>query len=612
MAIKKQKTKPVNTDGDTIDFVVRNHEAGVKYRDKFKGTWTEIIQQIRCCHPSAWSEKEEWMSKVFIPQQAKKSETAIAYLDKMLFGVKRFFNILGVEIRDKEKEGAMMDLYDVVMDRGNFYLENDFILQEGSQIGTGFLKMLVRPDRTGIDFVWRSAFNISFDPSCGYNFYKSKYVCDEYKKTINELVDELKKPNPLYSRESIQKIIDAGVVAGKAEGKADEDLVAVKGIDGTDQVIISKDWYEVNLVEYWGLAKQKYTVDDGKETIEKFKMVDKIITIVNDSIKIRDVENPYGFHPFFPCRVKPRGYDTYGLGFCENTRDLQELTNSMINLGFDSLKMCSMDIAVIDATKIKDPDSIEYKPMATWMVKGPPQQAVMLARQGISALTQIIQGLTVLDQFDQEASGVLRQVQGAPQLTGGGSETLGEYQAKLAMIDNRFLKIGRFIERDYIEPMLKGIYKIIFNPQFFNQMLIDRILGVKEEEIVIGVDPMTGQPIKGIQVKSKLNFDEIVELGDMGFDFKAVGMTQFSKAIETLQKLKELLMIVVKTPQLMVMSKVDEIFKRVLQSAEIGDYQDLIKSDEDIKKIMDIINNGQPQGAMNGQGQPAPVGQMQG
>lgn len=597
--IEIQPINVVDPDTELVEFVKRNHSNAVTYRQKFTPIWDKIVKQIRCVHPDDWGNKDDWQSKIFIPQQAKKTETAASYLDKMLFGQKRFFSIVGNEGKDKERDGFIADLYDTIFDRGNFYLENDFILGEGCNIGTAFCKVLVKPDRTGLDFIWRSAYNISFDPTCGYNFYKAKYVCDEYKKTINELVDELKKPNPLYSRSAVQKVIKAAEEAGK--GKADQDLCAVKSIDGTEQVQISKDWFELNIVEYWGKVKTSFK---DKEGIEKYSMVDKIVVTVNDRIKIRDVENPYGFIPIFTCRVKPRGYDTYGLGFCENTLDLQELTNSMINLGFDSLKLCSMDIAVVDATKIKDPASIEYRPMATWLVKGDPRQAVMLSRQGISALGEIIRGLTVLDQFDQEASGVLRQVQGAPELAGSGSETLGEFQAKLAMVDNRFLKVGRFIERDYIEPLLKGVFKIIFNPKFFNQQLIDRILGFKEVDSLVQ-DHMTGQSVQIKQQVSKLNFDEVANAGDMSFDFKAVGMTQYAKAVETLQKLKELLTEVIKNPQLGIIAKVDEIFKRVLQAAEIGDYQDLIKSDDEIKQIMNSIYQGAPNGQ---QGPAGPAG----
>jgi hypothetical protein len=331
--------------------------------------------------------------------------------------------------------------------------------------------------------------------------------------------------------------------------------------------------------------------------------------VVNDKFLIRDDDNDYGFKPFFGCRTKLRKYDYYGLGFCENSMDLQELMNSMVNLGFDSLKICSMDIAMINENEVKDKSSIEYKPMAIWRFKSDPRAAVQLSRQGISALGEIIRGITVLDQFQQEASGVLRQISGQET---GGNGTLGEYNAKLAMADNRFLKVARMIEKDYIVPMVRGVFKILFNPKFFNQELVDRIIGVRmEKQQIIGMD---GMPVEVEVEVPKLNFDEIAAARDMALDFKATGMTQFVSRLETIQKLKELLMEAVKVPQLQVITKVDEVFKRILQMSEIPDFEELVKSDEEIKAIFNqIYAGGQAGQPMPGQGmpnQPMPMGAM--
>ena len=580
----KDGSKPVleakpNPDADIIAYVNECQQAGDKYRRQFKTRWDDIEAQIRCEHPEAWAKKEDWQSKVFVPQQSKTSETAQAYLDKMLFGSKRFYGIQGTEERDKEEEAAIEDLFDNVMNRGDFFIENDFVLNEGcSGPGTSFIKLLCNPQRTGITFAWRSVYNLTFDPSCGHKLENAKWIIDEYKRPLQDLINNAGTEKSLYSKEAIQSLLDDAEDAGRS--LSEQALVTVKGIDGTD-VSIDPKYKEVNLVEYWGSIK-----DSDK------KYSEKIVTVANGRIVLRNVPNEYGFKPFFACRIKPRKYDFYGLGFLDNVTDLQELTNSLVNLGFDSLKMCSMDIAIVDVTKVKNPASIEYRPMAIWEMKGNPRESVLLTRQGISALGEVIRGLTVLDQFNQEATGVLRQVQGAPQLGGGGSETLGEYQAKLSMIDNRFLKIARFIERDYIEPLLSGMFRILFNPKFFSQSIVDRILGTKE--ITIGQDPMTGQPIK--QNVSKLDFNKISRQGEAGYDFSAYGMTQFSKSIETLQKLKELLQVVVATPQLQILFNIKELVKRTLRAAEIQDYEDLMKSEEEITSIMNQVYSGQQGG----------------
>lgn len=613
---KKESVKVKEHSGrdlSLVEFVKDCNQAGKTYRDKFSPDWTAIESQIRCQHPDDWEDKEDWQSKVFIPQQSKISETAGAYLDKILFGQPMFFDIQGVEKRDKEKEGYLSELFLTLLNRGDFYSENDFILKEGVDIGTSFLKMTVAPDRMGLRFTWRSPFYLKFDPSCGHNFYNAKWIIDEYPKTLGEIIDSVNSPYPIYTKERVEAMLEMmhSEVNQVMESDGEKAIAQIKSFDGTEMLIPQK-YMSVNISEFWGKVKVDIETDiDGdkgkKKTIKSFKYEDRIVAVVNDKFVLRDDPNDYGFNPFFILRTKTRKYDTYGLGFCHNSMDLQDLMNSMVNLGFDSLKICSMDIVMIDETQVKDKSSIEYKPLAVWRFKGNPNQAVSMTRQGMSALGEIIRGITVLDQFQQEASGVLRQIQGAE---AGGSSTLGEYQAKLAMADNRFLKVARTIEKDYIIRVVKGMHKIVFNPKFFNQRMIDRLLGVKEEEVEIPT--LDGGVETVVNESPKLDFNEIVKMSDFGFDFKATGMTQFVSRLENLQKMKELLIETVKTPQLMIISKIDEIYKRTLQAAEIQDYQDLIKSDDEIKAIMDQIYGGQggQQQPQEGQGLPPEMQQQ--
>lgn len=608
---KKDETPKVDHDAALVAYVNECHTAGDKHRGKFKTRWDEIEAQIRCVHPEGWAEKEEWQTKVFVPQQSKTSETAQAYLDKMLFGAKRFFGIQGTEQRDKDEEAAIEELFDNFLERGGFPLENDFVLNEScSGPGTSFIKITVNPNRTGLVFTWRSAYNLTLDPAACHKLDYAQYIVDEYERPLQTLIDDVQKGTSIYSKAKIQALVRAAENAGQSLSNVA--LATVKGFDGT-AVMIDPAYKIVKLKEFWGMAKVRETKKaekEGEKDAETETWDDRIIVVANSTLCIRNDHNDYGFKPFFGCRVKPRKYEYYGLGFLDNVVDLQELTNSLINLGFDSLKMCSMDIAIIDETKVKDPASIEYRPMAVWKMKGNPRDSVLMTRQGVSALAEIVRALTVLDQFNQEATGVLRQVQGAPALSGGSGETLGEYQAKLAMIDNRFLKIARFIERDYIEPMLRGIFKITFNPQFFNQNLVDRIIGKKT---VTAPDPANpqGPPIKAEM--PKLDFAKIAGQGEMGYDFSAYGMTQFSKSLETLQKLRELLEIVVKTPQLQILFNIKELVKRTLRAAEIQDFEDLMKSDDEISTIMGQIysgTTGAPGAPAPGQppaGEPAPA-----
>ena len=164
-----------------------------EYRDRFKPTWEEIEKQIRQEPPEEWDKKEDWQSKVYLGLQAKTSETAFANLSAMLFPSDRFYEIRGVESRDRELEGNLETLIQNVMYRGGFYQEKDFMLEEGSDLGTSFLKILSRKNKDGIDFVWRSCFDCLVDPQARHKWEQSRYWVDQYKKDISYVLEEINR-----------------------------------------------------------------------------------------------------------------------------------------------------------------------------------------------------------------------------------------------------------------------------------------------------------------------------------------------------------------------------------------------------------------------------------
>ena len=68
----------------------------------------------------------------------------------------------------------------------------------------------------------------------------------------------------------------------------------------------------------------------------------------------------------------------------------------------------------------------------------------------------------------------------------------------------------------------------------------------------------------------------------MELDFKPVGVTQFTDKMETLSKLKEALQATLQDPTLKSMTKVDVLWKKLWQASEIPDYDEFLKSKDDI------------------------------
>lgn len=582
------------SDEEIIDFCLQCKKAGIAYRDQFKTTWDEIENQVRCVLPDSYKLKDDWQTKIFIPMQAKDSEVAQAYLNKMVFGKTQNFDITGVEGDDSDDAQQLVTLISTAMINGGFQFENKFVMNEAVDIGTGWMKMTV--DAKGdLKYVWVSNYKALVDPKCGHNLDKARFWIDQRERDISDILRDAKAGRGMYKKDIVGKFLDAAItelesLKGKGETvvkDVKEAMTVVRSIDGTNEtpVQIPAKYATVSIDEYYLDLPNK----DG--LYEK-----RIVSILNDKFILRNDENGWGFIPAQWCRIKPRKYECYGKGYLESTRGLQDLANSCINLGFDSLKISSMDIIVIDQSKVSDPTSIKYKPLAVWKMKD--INAVKITRSNMSAISDILKGLQVIDQIKQDSTGVTRHAEGSPSLSGSGggtNETLGEYQAKLAAIDQRFLDVGRFIEADYVVPLIRKTFRAIQNAAIFDQKKVNRILGMRTVD-----DGVTdGGVFKKIGTKQipKMDIEKIRKVDEMELDFKPVGVTQFADKLETLQKLKEALMACEQSPTLSALTKVDVLWKKLIQASELPDYDEILKSKEEIQA--DIQKQAQSQQPAN-------------
>jgi len=519
------------------------------YRRNFEDEWSEIEKQVNCIEPDEWDDKEDWQTKIFIGMQSKTSETAAAMFSEIMFPRKQFYSIIGVGEEDRQLVNDLTRLINSLLERGKFYLHNDYVQQESIDLGTSFMKVVATGD--GLEFSWRSVLNCLVDPDAIVDFSKSKFWAEEYIKDIEEILAE----KEYYGDVKLQLLED---LAKQSYRKLDSDTIMYNEV-GFD---VSKSLRGVKILEYW--TKKK------------------ILIIANDNYVLKEEENPYGCIPVVMSRKKRRKYHIYGKGYHYNTRGLQELMNSIINFGFDSLKINSFDIILLDRSAIADASTIEYKPLAVWEMKaGRIENGVKIQRNPQSAIHDIFKGMLIIDQFHQEISGVTKHAQGAPTLSKGEQETLGEYQLKLQAISKRFLKVAREDEEDYVVPLLRLVFKIITNPKLFNQKIADRILGYNEETLEIP-DPITGQTIKQrIQVPKLM----LKNLGEMDIDFIAVGTTRFEVKLNTLAKLKDAMAMIMSSEDLMFEWKIEKVFERYMELLDIPDFASMKRSEEEKEEI---------------------------
>ncbi len=589
-AVYVKKYNPSEEDKRIIDYVMDFAHSSEMYRENFTARWKKIEDQLRCIHPAEWVDKKNWQTRVFLPQAAKTSETAASKLEEILYTSGRNYDIRGVEYNDRKKDGYTMTLIDNILSRGGYTVQRSFCTQEFIDIGTSFLKFTMNAARDGLIFTWRSVYNCLPDPLARHDFYKSKGWIDVIKKDLGELINDAQtNPNALYSVADIKNLINESEDHAMTT-KSDEELAMIRDIDNTRDVYVFRDYKDVTLYEYWGLVPVQRIATDpetGLETIY-YEYKEMQVTIANGRCLIRKVSNAekdggFGFIPVVLGRTKRRKFDLFGKGYFDNTTDLQELMNSMVCLGFDSLKISGMDIVAIDEDKVTDPTSIVYDPMAIWKGKGNPREWVDIRRTGLSAMSDIMRGLGFIDSIYQDATGVTRHAQGAaptPGTPGGGTETLGEYEAKSMQVDKRFLQQAKIIEEEFILPLIRYIYRIIRNPKLFKQSDIDRILGY-----VITPEPLTNLQGETIGIKEVKKTPKLLQSElpneDMQLDFTVFGVSQYYAKLELVNTFKQIIAMAQVNP--LVLQKLDfnKIFERYFQLLNVPDYQELIKVSTD-------------------------------
>lgn len=596
--VKEPVTKTPNND-DLIVFIKDCIQSGKAYRDKFIPGWDSVQKKIELEKPDAWANKEDWQTQQVLPFTANASDTVFSKLKKLFFSG-NFFDATGQEGDDKEYVQYLIQLMKAVLDQAKFASENDNVLQHGVDFGGGFMKVLAKPQKDGVTLVWRSPYNCLCDPDCGNNFNKSKWWIDEWEEDLGDIIDEARKPGGLYDKDEVQKMLDAGAVQVKPNST--DALVTIKSIDGTTDVQLPAAYKKVTVHEFWGRVKVPAERNGGDGAKPEYigsvdyKLEPRVITMLSEQYIVRNDKNEYGLIPAFMLATRKRKFEVYGHGFPARGISLNELAESMVNLGFDAQKLDAMHITAIEKAAVADGDwdTIEHRPNALWIVKN--VNSIKFPNRGaVSPLIEILRGVGFLEQMHQDATGSTRQAQGSTPLLGQGeSDTLGEYKLKLEATDDKFITEGKRIEEDYVKPLLTHIYNIMVNPKLFTQEAADKILGKKTVQVDVPELDANGQPVPdpntGLPTMSPETVENVTKLPldklskEIGVDFRLIGVTQLQEAKALIDQLNEVLRFTQGMPMFQQYIQTYELLKRIFQVLRLPDVDKILKTPEKVQE----------------------------
>lgn len=567
------------TDEDLVKYVLEAKRRAEEFRNAYTAQFDERVNAYNCKHPEEWEKKEKWQTRVFIPLEHKNVEVGTAMLGKMLFSQKDFFEIAGFNPEEDDLRESLKDFVVHLLQKGNFYNIAMLALKEACITSTSFLKTIdVSKDKNDftLNFIPRTVYDVLIDPSVSMYWVNSRYKIDQFERDVSDIIS-----NPLYEYgkkyfEDIKKNVYTNKNFAELNRKALED-VRDNPIDAT---------YKPHfLLEFHGKVKDPVTQED----------VDMIVTVCDDKFIIRRDELEEDEDAYDVIRVNPIPKQFYGTGLIGKDLDVQKLANGVINLWMDNWKLSAMKMMAVDPAGDVRWDTIRFEPAAIWQAA---KTAVTPIDVGVAV--DGLNALGILDQLSQETTGLTKTAQGAS--SPGADETLGEVQIKLARSDARFVNIAKFIEAEFLGRFIKKV--VTYTIQNCPQPYVDKVMGFKEVERKIPI------PVVGDIVQQAQNFvNKVFKIRrldlehirnnygkkgkEVALDFYPIGISRFSIKADEQARYKELLMGVLGNESLGMMFDVRKTIKRCFQRMGFDDISDLLKSDEEIEKILASIQEGQ-------------------
>jgi hypothetical protein len=157
------------------------------------------------------------------------------------------------------------------------------------------------------------------------------------------------------------------------------------------------------------------------------------------------------------------------------------------------------------------------------------------------------------------------------------------------------------------------MYAIVRNPKLMTQESVQDMIGSVKKSVT---NPMTGVA-EEIDAGPRLSLEELPHPEAMAWNFRGFGVTQFTQRQETLAKLKEALVGALGNPTLTALTNLDVLWKRIFQVSQIPDWEEIVKSPEEIQKMVQFLQQQQmviPQGggAPQGSNPPPDAGREEG
>src|SRR5512139_1007377 len=383
------------SDKDLVAWVVEHVRDGRDYRNSnFKDQWDEYYRLWR----GIWSEEDKTRgserSKLISPALQQAIEAAVAELEEATFGRGQWFDVSDdIEDEDKVDVGIFRTLLLQDLDDAGVQSAMSEVFLNGALYGTGIGKIVVE------DVENRSIQAAPINGIMGVNqataikdiraqvrlvaVPNDEFVIDPSAKTIDDALycaQEMVLPRHIVTMKQDQGIyrdVDLGSYPD------DEDVYS----KGEKKSVNNSD--KVKVTEYHGLVPAKFInkkTDESSESegsgmfdTEDDDLVEVIVTIANDSVVLKAVENPYtmGDRCFIAYQHDTVPNRFWGRGVAEKGYNPQKALDAELRGRMDAMALSIHPMMAMDATRIPRGGDLSVRPGRTILTNGDPRTVLM-------------------------------------------------------------------------------------------------------------------------------------------------------------------------------------------------------------------------------------------
>jgi len=452
---------------DPLEIVVEDFKRAQEARQPREDKWKRYYELYR----SYVENRSDGLSNLFIPLVFAAIETVLPRLVEAIFASRPYLAVLPREPQDVDNARVMETLIDYqLVDKMNIVRKFNNWIRECLIYGTAVGKVgwrfetrprIVRVPRLEIfgvkfgettkeeqtvfyddpDFEPIDLFDFFIDPDattideaafCIHRFYRSmSYLKKQAENGIYENIDELEELTASGTITSNERISDIGL-GGGTSGK------------------------KLEVLEYW--------TDD------------RVITVVEQQVVIRDAKNPY-YHrrkPFISIVDVPVPHEFYGIGEVEPIEYLQYAYNDFVNQIMDNINLSINKVWVANKEADIDPTQLTVKPgHVIWAedIHNDLREVVFADNTG-SAFNM----LGLMENQIQNVLGVFDYIKGA---TPSRAETATTVTSLQEAANMRFKQKIRTIEIMGLRDL--GRFMIQLNQQFVDRTRLIRVVGAEGE-----------------------------------------------------------------------------------------------------------------------------------